>query len=32
MNQVTLVGRIANDLELKQTQTGKMFCPEKKMV
>ena len=26
MNQVTLVGRIANDLELKQTQTGKMFC------
>ena len=26
MNQVTLVGRIANDLELKQTQTGKLFC------
>ena len=25
MNQVTLVGRIANDLELKQTQTGKLF-------
>ena len=26
MNQVALVGRIANDLELKQTQTGKLFC------
>ena len=25
MNQVTLVGRIANDLELKQTQIGKLF-------
>lgn len=26
MNQIVLVGRIANDLELNETENGKSFC------
>lgn len=29
LNQIVLIGRLATDLEIKQTETGKKFCEGK---